>query len=436
MRRLLKLALVLLPGINARAQSSAIDPSIAKTYFAELDALGKADNGKLWGRSVSGPLMFVDARTRSIVANERDNQELLRPESGVWVGQLPPEINPANTAVNLGGKRWSMVLWPVTDNRYARRILLMHESFHRIQDSLGITGADPSNAHLATAEGRIWTRLEWRALAEALIHTGDSRTRALRDALTFRARRRAQSASAAEDERFLELNEGLAEYTGLVLSGLPRSVLDDRAAIQLSQSESRESFVRSFAYASGPAYALLLDDANYSWRKRLTHNSDLSEMTRRAYRIATINAADADRLVDRYDGARMIAEERSREAARIAREASLTKLFTEEKRLRLPMAGSFSFSFDPNKVTVLSGLGKVYESSRITDAWGVLEVDSGGVLIEQNDKGLITGIIVPKPAVVEGVAKGEGWKLSLASGWVINETGNGELNVANQGRAR
>jgi len=148
-----------------------------------------------------------------------------------------------------------------------------------------------------------------------------------------------------------------------------------------------------------------------------------------------VNAADADKLIDRYDGARMIAEERAKESARIAREASLRKLFTEEKRLRLPMAGSFNFSFDPNKVIVLPGLGKVYESSRITDAWGVLEVAAGGVLIEQNDKGLITGIVVPKPEVVEGVAKGEGWKLSLASGWVINETDNSELSVANRGRA-
>lgn len=429
MRRVFSLALLLISTTEVGAQSASLDPQTAKTYFAELAALGKADGGRLWGRAVSGPLMFVDAGTRKIVASESDNQGLLHNENGVWVGQLPPETNPANTAMTVGGKRWSMVLWPVTDNRYARRILLMHESFHRIQDSLGFVNGEKSNAHLATADGRIWTRLEWRALTEALLHSGELRRQALRDALTFRSRRRALSASAADAENSLELNEGLAEYTGLVLSGLPRKVLNDRAAVQLAQSESRESFVRSFAYASGPAYGLLLDESYIGWRKRLNRSSDLSEMARRSYGIAAVTAADADRIIDRYNGARLVAEEKAKEAARIAREASLRKMFTEEKRLRLPMAGSFNFSFDPNNVIALPGLGNVYESSRITDGWGILEVAAGGVLIEQNDKGSISGIVVPKPEIVDGIPKGEGWKLSLANGWSIKETSSAELTI-------
>ena len=93
-------------------------------------------------------MMFVDASARAIVANERDAKGLLHEESGLWVGKLAPEDNPANTAVQFGGKRWSMVLWPVSDNRYARQRLLMHESFHRIQNDIGLPMSNPSNAHL------------------------------------------------------------------------------------------------------------------------------------------------------------------------------------------------------------------------------------------------------------------------------------------------
>jgi hypothetical protein len=56
-----------------------------------------------------------------------------------------------------------------------------------------------------------------RALAEALSHDGDGRRAAIRDALDFRARRRALFPGAAEEEDALERNEGMAEYTGLVL---------------------------------------------------------------------------------------------------------------------------------------------------------------------------------------------------------------------------
>src|SRR5215213_3441774 len=145
---------------RAASQTGAIDAAVARAYFDELRSLGAADGGKLWGRAVAGPMMFVDAVARTIVANEPDSQGLLHNENGVWIGKLPPQTNPANTAETFGGRRWSMVLWPVSDSRYARRRLLMHESFHRIQDSLDIPGSDPSNVHLVTAEGRIWTRLE------------------------------------------------------------------------------------------------------------------------------------------------------------------------------------------------------------------------------------------------------------------------------------
>jgi hypothetical protein len=403
---------------SANAQTGAIDVAVARDYFKELRDLGAADGGKLWGAQVSGPMMLVDADARVIVANGPDANGLLHNENGVWIGKLPPESNPANTSVDFGGRRWSMVVWPVADNRYARRRLLMHESFHRIQESLGIHTTDRSNAHLATAEGRIWTRLEWRALTEAVLRTGALRRQAITDALTFRARRRSAFPGAGEDERQLELNEGLAEYTGLVLSGLPRTAFNDRVAVQLAQFEPQESHVRSFAYASGPAYALLLDESGRAWRRKISSSSDLSEMVRDAYGIGALNTAKAESLIDRYTGARMVADERAREARRIANETRLRSIFVTGVRLRLPMAGAFSFSFNPNGAIPIQGVGTVYESSRVSDNWGVLEVDSGGVLIERNRDGLVSGVVVPKPVVTGDKATGTGWRLTLAPGWI------------------
>ncbi len=43
----------------------------AKTYFAEAQTLCQADHGQRWGVSLCGPIMFVDPKSRSIVASRR-----------------------------------------------------------------------------------------------------------------------------------------------------------------------------------------------------------------------------------------------------------------------------------------------------------------------------------------------------------------------------
>ena len=197
--------------MDAGAQSSPIDIPTARAYFDEVRQLGNTTAGKHWGRAVAGPMLFVDPSSGSIVANQADAKGLFTSREGIWVGKLPDGMAPANTGIDIGGTRWAMIMWPVPDNRYARRRLLMHESFHRIQDSLGIPGMNPQNNHLAGADARIWLRLEFRALTEALLRTGEEKRRAVKHALVFRAKRHSLFPPAAEEERQLELNEGLAE---------------------------------------------------------------------------------------------------------------------------------------------------------------------------------------------------------------------------------
>ena len=113
-----------------------------------------------------------------------------------------------------------MVIWPLPSDANVRGVLLMHESWHRIQDRVGFPGSAPKNEHLDTPEGRYWLQLEWRALAAALERDGEGRRRAIEDALVFRARRRQVFPAAAKQERLLEMHEGAAEYTGVKLCGL------------------------------------------------------------------------------------------------------------------------------------------------------------------------------------------------------------------------
>jgi hypothetical protein len=433
MKVLTALISLVLP-IEAFAQSSAIDLDQARAYFAEVRHLGGIDNGKLWGKRVDGPMLFVDPQSRQIVANLPDSAHIWREQNGIWIGTLSPAQSPANTSIVWAGRRWSMVMWPVSDNRYSRGRLLMHESFHRFQSDLGLPATDRANAHLGTADGRIWTRLEWRALTEALLRTGGERRQALTDALTFRARRRGLFPNAAEDERQLELNEGLAEYTGFVLSGLPRSALYDRLAVQLAQYEQQDNFARSFAYASGPAYAVLLDATGKPWRNALNAQSDLTSIVAKAYDLSDVSASSADSRITRYSPTRMIADERARETRRLATEAHLRAKFVDGRILTIPVASKFNYSFDPNGATPLQNVGTVFESSRVTDDWGVLEVSSGGVLMRRSS-GPITAVVLSATPAGDGPSLvGDGWKLSLAPGWsVVRSARSGDWVVERRG---
>lgn len=79
------LALVSLLGVSA----SAIDPSLAQKYFNDAKQISDNDGGKLWGKPLYGPMMFVDRETREVIANQADAEGKLAAKDPVYVGTLP-----------------------------------------------------------------------------------------------------------------------------------------------------------------------------------------------------------------------------------------------------------------------------------------------------------------------------------------------------------
>jgi hypothetical protein len=74
--------------IGASAQTSSIDLDLARSYFAEVHHLGDVDNGRLWGKRVDGPMLFVDPQSRQIVANMPDSSHSWREQTVSGFGSL------------------------------------------------------------------------------------------------------------------------------------------------------------------------------------------------------------------------------------------------------------------------------------------------------------------------------------------------------------
>jgi len=398
-----------------------IPPAAALEAFGEYEEAALADGGELWGRELLGPLLFADPRTRTVVANQPDEQNALVEREGVFVGTLPPEVGLANTALTWSGVRWTMVLWPLPAEREARVTLLLHEAFHRVQPSLPHAGGSEPAAHLEREDARVWLRLEWRALARALRARGDEERAALADALLFRTRRHELYPAGRTLEASLERNEGLAEYTGLRLCGVTPEPRAERAALRLLRDEAGESFVRSFAYACGPAYGLLLDRHAGAWQGEVGATSELAQLLARAlvWQAPAGLAEAAEQAARAYDVARVRADEQARAQRLAARVAELRARYVDGPVLRLAFGAGSNYTFDPNDVLALEGLGTFYGSFTLADDWGVLTA-SGGALVEQDAAGRMLAARVPVVAAPSGGPRtGPGWSLSLAPDWTL-----------------
>ena len=349
----------------------------AQRAFDDARLASDEDGGKLWGRALYGPLLLVDPQTRFVVANQKDGAGVLHPAGpGLFTGTLPQDVVIANTATDWGGTRWTMVMWgSISPVSVARRRLLLHECFHRIQDDLGLPAANADNPHLDTLDGRYWYRLELRALSAALRDA--DRPQAIADALAFRVQRRRLFPGAEAHERALEANEGLAEYTGFALRGTGEEETRLAVARRLDHMDPDVSFVRSFAYDTGPSYGLLLDATRPGWRRTFAKDSDLSALL--AADAKATPAPDPVARAAAYDGAHLRAEEEKRDHNRQARLAVYRAALVEGPVIGIALEGA-QYGFDPYTVVPLGEAGTVYPSLEVAGAWGRTSTETGARL--------------------------------------------------------
>ena len=200
-------------------------------------------------------MLIVDPIDMSVIANQPDGTGVLKQSGFVYTGVLPSSVIVSNTPAEWSGKRWTELLWPLHPKGDAvslvgedwRAVALAHEMFHRIQPSLGLTRAEIANVHLDTLQGRYLLQLEWRALAQALTaSTAEARRAAAADAVLFRAERHRLFADAAMDEATLEIDEGIAEYTGV------------RLGLETPQARTRYAVYDLSAFVNAPTYVRAL----------------------------------------------------------------------------------------------------------------------------------------------------------------------------------
>lgn len=414
--RALLLAKVIVGSLMAQSQP---DFSAAAAGLAEFASVCQVSGERLWGVSLCGRLLLVDGRNRAVLATAPDPDRRFEKRDGYYAGRLPEDILIANTSVRWGGEPWAMVMLPLPPDYFQRLRLLAHESFHRVQPALGLNVSDTASAHLETESGRLWLRLELRALAEALRTEGVAGRNATKDALLFRAARQRLHAGAEKLESALEIQEGLAEYTGTVVALGVSGESIRRVARSVEDAEDQRAFARSFAYATGPALGLLLDRFAGSWRKSVTKDTNLAARLAQALGNPPVSGdvvKAAELRAQGYGFRALSADERARALRTRTVLTAYRQRFVDGPVLEFPKTEELNRSFNPNNLVPLGESGTIYPTGTFTSRWGKLELDSVGALLSPDNQSL--RVTAPSDLQARPL-RGPGWRLELAPGWTI-----------------
>ena len=388
------------------------------TYFEELKVFLKKENGKLWNYQLYGPILLVNQSDRSLIANEDDNKGILVKNEEVYTGTLPNEIIIANTAFDWNGKRWTMVIMPLPKDYNERLNLLTHELFHRIQPEIGFAGLfENQNNHLDEKNGRIYLKLELEALKKAVSsNSGDERLKHIHNSLMFRCYRYLLFPDSKDSENTLELNEGLAEYTGSILSDRTDNELTEHYIQAINDFYKTQTFVRSFAYVTIPVYGYLMNLQDPGWNKKITINTNLTDFILEFFN--TTIPEDLRDIVKKiemnynYDNITIFETKRDNERLKLITEYEIK--FLKNPTLSIQFE-NMKIGFNPSNIMPLKDLGTVYPNLRITDNWGILTVENGALLSSNWDK-----VTVSEPTKIsDEIIKGDGWKLELNNDWEL-----------------
>jgi len=312
-----------------------------------------------------------------------------------------------------------MVLLPLPADVHERLNLISHELFHRAQPYLHFNTWSYTNYQLDKKEGRIYLRLELKALKAALdAPSAKESLKHITDAFIFRKYRNKLFPGTDTTENTLELNEGMAEYTGLMLSDRPEARMKIHLTGKIDDFQRSNSFVRSFPYVTIPAYGYLLSRKDKYWNKKINNQTNLASFFINEFGIQIPDNLEngVEKIKDLYNGKEIEQQESEREEKNKHLIAGYENRFLKQPHLIIPLE-KMNYSFDPQTVITLGNEGIYYPTIQLTDNWGILKAENGSLISKDFSR-----INLTSPTDTTGnVIVGDGWILELKKGYAINK---------------
>lgn len=428
---LVMLAAIAFAGLSCQNEPHKEVAKVEKC-LTQVKELLNSDNGNLWGKHLYGPIIFLFPDSKLLVANENDESNSFSKLGDLYYCPMSTDLGIANTSATFRGKKWATIIWDDNIDELTRNEIVIHESWHRIQDELGINATTSNNTHLDTKEGRVLLKYEFVALSNALKDTAQLQTH-LGNALKIRKFR--QSLFPNNNEDLFERHEGLAEYTGKKLCTTDENsikLIPMLVAKSLEGSVSRfDGWSNSFAYHTGPAYGVILDKIMPDWRNEIK-NSTLIELAEKSLETEAFSVTEStiDSLIGVYSMQNIETAETDFENRKSEENIAYTQQFENNAWLYIPNQ-NVNFTFNPNdELITYNDEGVIYKT--LTLSWDGGQIEANNAVLRTNDW-LYFIIAIPHDKIKEIEEKRtveiNGYKINLNKDVQIKQTAEGKYTL-------
>ena len=426
---------------NKKTKPVRLRKKIEAEFFKAKDIL-LTENGKLWGENIWSDNILVLDFDNTIYAikplpDSKTNDSL------IYYKKIPPNtLGFSNSAQKFNEEEYAIVLANYLDDNSST---IIHELFHILQHKhISLNGE--AIAYLDNYDAREWLRLEYQALKNALNAIDQNKEKSeveqyVNDAFLFRKVRQSKYIEYLQKEVEIETSEGLANYTGFVLSTHTNKY--QKAISEINQRENAKTYTRPFPYASGPAYGLIFDYLKINWRVGLDTTYNFSEIYETLYLGKSIkpNKLNIRFAIKRSNYLEIHREEIERKTKQEELISYYTKVLVTNPTLRVTSIGnSYNRTFDMNGTLALGSKSIVYSSIKGTaksaDDFGNFKIIEGkgklgvsGIMGIWDDKKMT--FVFPLPIRIDGnLIIGKFYEIELNEGWEvkkINEKGDMEI---------
>lgn len=412
---------------------------ITKELMAARKIL-QVDAGNLWGIPLWNDKLLVidyDFTVHTFKKLDNANQDSLLYYKPV----IDDSLSFTNTTQQFEGEEYATVVLHAVDDSSST---IIHELFHLAHLKDQTLRADPVT-YLDDYEARVLLRLEYQALRNALRAIDRQEQNQIEqfvnDAFLFRKERQSKYKEYLQSELELETVEGLANYTGIILSRYKNKY---RQAInEIEFREAAETYTRPFPYATGPAYGLIFDYLKLDWRVGFDDVYNFLEIYESQYLNKPLEFSIADlksaQLRNNYSDIDHQEQERKAEQQRLTN--FYVDLFYDNPTLRVPIPKGYSMTFNMNGTMVLDEKDIVYswlkgeatdksQFGSFTTLPGKDQLGSGGILrIEEYNE-----LVFPRPERMDGnKISSFNYEMTLNDGWkleAVNDRGDMRIIAA------
>ncbi len=424
---------------NKRTEPERLRKKIKAELFKAKKIL-LTDNGKLWGKNIwSDDILVLDFD--NTIYTIKPLQDSKTNDSIIYYKKISKNtLGISNAAQKYKGKEYAVVLTNYLDDNSAT---IIHELFHILQHKYISLNGSPIQ-YLDNYDAREWLRLEYQALKNALNAINNNKQKLeieqyVNDALLFRKIRQSKYKEYHQKEIEIETLEGLANYTGFILSTYPNKY--KKAISEINQREQAQTYTRPFPYATGPAYGLIFDYLKINWKVGLDTTYDFLKIYETKYlkNKIEINNKKIKLARPRNNFGEIHKQELDRKIKNEKIIDYYTDIFLKKPTLTVKIVDSlYGRIFDMNGTIVLKDKGIVYSMLKGVD---ISKNNFGNFsTIRGKEKLGVSGILMsfdgkkytfPLPVTIESNRiVGKYYIIELSKGWEVvkvNEKGDIEI---------